>query len=170
MVILFHFFNELKQDWNLSKDSMFGLARKEKNEREGFFFSFLALMFIQCLFLVAQYRTELLYWKSLGRDRQTWDTLAGTGFERGSIQGTENQKNPCLISSQAPEKCSTHHWFGEGWQQIAGRSHFVCHLHHSHIEAKLKSDSLYLFSHKLCFCCYLTDAAFWGGGRCVFHL
>jgi len=40
MVILFHFFNELKQDWNLSKDSMFGLARKEKNEREGFFFSF----------------------------------------------------------------------------------------------------------------------------------
>lgn len=69
MAILFHFFNELKQDWNLSKDSMLGLARKEKNEREEFFFSLLALMLTECLFLVAQYRTELLSWKSLGCGR-----------------------------------------------------------------------------------------------------
>lgn len=56
----------------------------------------------------------------------------------------QTNKKICLISSQAPEKCSTHHCFGEGWQRIAGRSHFVGHLHHSHIEANLTACTFFL--------------------------
>lgn len=56
------------------------------------------------------------------RCETSWQGLVSREEE---FRGFKTKQTHALFQVRHLKKCSTHHCFGEGWQKIADRSHFV---------------------------------------------